>query len=86
MARDLTDIFASRLRLARTARSWTQEDLADRVGLSVRYVGKIESRKASPTIAVLGRIAEALDLDPTELLSPTTRRGQLHREPRKDRS
>ena len=40
----------------------TQQDLADLTGLSREYICDIEneSRKKHPTVAVLGRIAEAL--------------------------
>jgi transcriptional regulator with XRE-family HTH domain len=65
---DLINTFARRLRQAREERDWTQEDLADHVGLSVRYIGKIERRQASPTITVLGRLADALDIDPGDLV------------------
>jgi transcriptional regulator with XRE-family HTH domain len=62
----------------RHARSWTQEDLAERAGLSVRYLGKIERRQVSVTIEVLGRLARVFDLDPGALLRPIPNR----REPR----
>jgi len=65
---DLTDIVAVRLRQARTDKGWTQEDLADRVGLSVRYIGQVERRQASPSVRVLGQLADALQMEPTELV------------------
>jgi transcriptional regulator with XRE-family HTH domain len=34
----------------------------------VRYIGKIERQQASPTITVLGKLAEALDVDPADLV------------------
>jgi len=65
---DLTEILAVRVRQMRNARDWTQEELADRVGLSVRYIGQVERCKASPTVSVLGRLADALGVDAAELL------------------
>ena len=65
---DLTDIVAVRLRQARTDKGWTQEDLAERVGLSVRYIGQVERRQASPSVRVLGQLADALQMEPTELV------------------
>jgi transcriptional regulator with XRE-family HTH domain len=44
---DLKEIVAMNVRRQRNARGWTQEDLADRVGLSARYVGQIERSQAS---------------------------------------
>lgn len=65
---DLTDIVAVRLRQVRTDKGWTQEDLADRVGLSVRYIGQVERRQASPSVRVLGQLADALQIEPAELV------------------
>jgi transcriptional regulator with XRE-family HTH domain len=66
---NLAEILALRVRQARITREWTQEELADRVGLSVRYIGQIERCRASPTVNVLGRIADAFGLEAGELLS-----------------
>lgn len=43
----------------------TQQELADKVGVSMNYIAKIESEKMqkSFTIGVLGRIASALEID-----------------------
>jgi transcriptional regulator with XRE-family HTH domain len=72
---DLKEIVAINVRRLRYDRRWTQEDLADRVGLSARYVGQIERAQASMTITVLGRIANALEVEASELVK-RSRRGQ----------
>ncbi len=43
----------------------TQQKLADKIGVSMNYIAKIESKKMqkSFTIGVLGRIANALEID-----------------------
>jgi transcriptional regulator with XRE-family HTH domain len=46
----------------------TQEELAERAGLSARYVGAIERGDVSASVTVLGQIAEALGADPGDLL------------------
>jgi transcriptional regulator with XRE-family HTH domain len=71
---DLKEIVAINVRRLRHERSWTQEDLADRVELSARYVGQIERAQASMTITVLGRIANALDVEAAKLVTPPRRR------------
>ena len=50
-------------------REFTQQDLADMTDLSREYICDIEneSRNKHPTIAVIGRIAEALNVDIEEL-------------------
>jgi transcriptional regulator with XRE-family HTH domain len=68
---DLKDIVAVNIRRARNAQSLTQEELADRAGLSVRYVGQIERAQTSMTVSVLGRVAEALQISAARLLEPS---------------
>ncbi len=63
------------MRQMREAREWTQEELADRVGLSARYVGEIERHRASPTVNVLGRLAQAFGIEAAELLKRLPKRG-----------
>lgn len=65
---DLKDIMAANLRRVRHDKGLTQEDLAERAGLSTRYVGAVERAAVSASITVLGRIAEALDVEPGDLL------------------
>ena len=65
---DLKEAVAANLRRLRHARKMTQEELADRAELSPRYIGRIETGVASPTVSVLGRLAKALDVDPCELI------------------
>ena len=72
----LTEIVAIRTRQMRLARKWTQEELADRVGLSARYIGEIERHRASPTVNVLGRLALAFEVEPEELLKLPAKRAR----------
>jgi transcriptional regulator with XRE-family HTH domain len=65
---DLKEAMAVNLRRIRHEKNLTQEDLAEQAGLSMRYVGAIERGKASASVTVLGRIADALGVDPCELL------------------
>jgi transcriptional regulator with XRE-family HTH domain len=65
---DLKEVMAVNLRRLRHGRQLTQEELADRAGLSARYVGGIERAEVSASVTVLGRLAQALDVDPCELI------------------
>jgi transcriptional regulator with XRE-family HTH domain len=53
---------AARVRIEREGRAWTLEQLAARSGVSRAMISKIERREASPTAAILVRIAGAFDL------------------------
>lgn len=69
---DLKEIMARNLRRARHDKKLTQEELADRAGLSMRYVGAIERGDVSASVTVLGQIADALEIEPGELLKKTS--------------
>ncbi|MCA1537726.1 helix-turn-helix transcriptional regulator [Bradyrhizobium sp. NBAIM03] len=69
---DLKEVMAVNLRRIRHVKKMTQEELADGAGLSVRYVGAIERADVSASVTVLGRIAEALDVEATDLVKRTT--------------
>jgi transcriptional regulator with XRE-family HTH domain len=71
---DLKEVMAVNLRRARHAKSMTQEDLADRAELSARYVGSIERASVSASVTVLGRLAQALGVNPCDLIHSSSRR------------
>jgi transcriptional regulator with XRE-family HTH domain len=72
---DLKEIMAMNLRRKRHDRHMTQEELAERAGLSARYVGAIERGDVSASVTVLGQIAEALGVEPGDLLRRSSRKG-----------
>jgi transcriptional regulator with XRE-family HTH domain len=71
---DLKKAMATNVRRARHARELTQEELADRAGLSARYLGSIERGAVSASVTVLGRLAQALRVDACELIRAPHRR------------
>jgi transcriptional regulator with XRE-family HTH domain len=71
---DLKRAMAINLRRERHARELSLEELADRAGLSARYLGSIERANVSASVAILGRLAHALEIDPCELIKPPQRR------------
>ncbi len=52
----------SRLRDLRTARGWTQEELARRAGLSKSYLSRIEDGDRQPSLASLLSLSQAFDI------------------------
>lgn len=72
---DLKEVMAVNLRRMRHDKDMTQEELADRAGLSARYIGAIERGEVSASVTVLGQIAEALEIEPGELLKASPRSG-----------
>ncbi|HWN70692.1 MAG TPA: helix-turn-helix domain-containing protein, partial [Haliangium sp.] len=55
-------------RQARRVRKLTQEDVAERVGVSTQFYGRIERGNALPSVTTLRRMLEVLDLRADELL------------------
>jgi transcriptional regulator with XRE-family HTH domain len=71
---DLKRAMATNVRRARHERKLTQEELADRAGLSSRYLGSIERAAVSASVTVLGRLAQALRIDACDLIRSPQRR------------
>jgi transcriptional regulator with XRE-family HTH domain len=70
---DLKEVMATNLRRERHNQNLTQEELAERAGLSARYLGSIERAVVSPSVTVLGHLAKALRVDPCELIRQSGR-------------
>lgn len=66
------DIIRYNIKRLREEAGFTQQQLADKAGITMNYVAKIESKKMQRgfTIVSLGRIADALGLDIRELFKP----------------
>ena len=62
--------FAQRLRLQRLDRGLSQEELADLAGLHRTYVGSVERAERNISIDSMERLAQALQLDVSDLLAP----------------
>jgi transcriptional regulator with XRE-family HTH domain len=56
------------VKLYRTQRNLPQKDLAEQLGVSVNYVSLIESGKRYPSLKVIFKIAEILNVSPGDLL------------------
>ncbi|MBO6792080.1 MAG: helix-turn-helix transcriptional regulator [Dinoroseobacter sp.] len=54
--------FGTALRKRRNALGWSQEELAHRAGITMRYVSLLETGKRVPTIIVFVALARALGL------------------------
>ncbi len=64
---ELRSLVAKNLRKIRIAKGVSQEDLAHRAQLNRNYIGVLEREGNSPTVKTLGKIADALGIDPAEL-------------------
>lgn len=60
--------FGKHLRKLREQKRWTQEELADRAGMHVTYVGQIERGIRNPSLVNLYKLAKALGIKGGSLL------------------
>ena len=66
------DIIRHNIKKQRIKAGLTQQQLADKVGITMNYIAKIESTKMQRgiSIPILGRIADALNIDIRTLFDP----------------
>jgi DNA-binding XRE family transcriptional regulator len=62
-------ILGLNIRLQRKSLGLSQEELAHRVGVDVRYLGGIERTQENPSLEVICAIASALGTSPSALLT-----------------
>lgn len=65
---DWAEIVGRNVRRYRTATGMTQEQLALEARLDLTYVGGIERGRRNPSVVVLGKLAEALGVEPSDLI------------------
>ena len=62
-----------KLKTMRPCKSWTQEDLAERLGWAVNTYAKIERGESDIKLDKLKQIADAIGVDVSELLNTNER-------------
>ena len=71
---DVDQAFGQALRSLRTRRKWSQTDLALRADVDRNYISLIELGRNSPSIRMVYRLCDALDVMPSELLKDVDKR------------
>jgi transcriptional regulator with XRE-family HTH domain len=77
--RDLRQAFAANLRRFRHAKGVSQEDLAYEADVNRTYVSKLEKGVSYPGLEIIAKLANALAVEPAELLMLPPRRGKRTR-------
>jgi len=67
-----------RIKTLRTEHGWSQGELAQKVGTDARQISRYENSRITPSVDVLGRIAEALDVSLDHLVFEDIPRRPLH--------
>jgi transcriptional regulator with XRE-family HTH domain len=66
---ELQQAFGANVRHHRRAKGWTQDQLGERVGVTLETIGKIERGVVPPSFDTAERIAKALGVAPLALFS-----------------
>lgn len=74
MAEVVDQALGQALRKRRTARGWSQTELALRAGMDRNCLSLIELGRNSPSVRMLLRLCQALDVSAAEVLADTERR------------
>ena len=75
---DLRDVFAANLLRLRHEKELSQDDLAYEAEVSRSYLSQLEKGAFYASLKIIGRLAEALGVEPAELL----KRGAIEKERR----
>jgi len=67
-------VFAENLRRVRKERDISQEELAHRAGLDRTYISSLERQVYAASIDVVDRLADVLDVYPSDLLLTKSQR------------
>jgi transcriptional regulator with XRE-family HTH domain len=78
------EIFGAHLRELRTARGFTQAQLADLARTSKPFISNLERGLTTPTLGMLLRLADALNRRPSELVKVFDRGSYVSPKSRKD--
>ena len=71
---DLRPVFAANMRRLRNERGLSQEMLAREAGVDRSYLARLEAGWHFVGLEVIGKIAEALEVEPAELLKWAAKR------------
>lgn len=68
---DIKQLIGSRIKSIRTKKQLTQENLAERMNINPKYLSSIERGKENPTLNTMILMAEALEVDISEIFKFT---------------
>ena len=66
------EAIGKRIAFARKELDMTQSEFSEQIGISEKYLSRIECGKQLPSIVIITKICEFLDISTDELLSYTT--------------
>ncbi|MBU7572623.1 MAG: helix-turn-helix transcriptional regulator [Hydrogenophaga sp.] len=71
--------FGQALRSLRTRRKWSQTELALRADVARTFISLIELGKNSPSVRLMFKLCDALDVTPSDLMKDVEKRMRTQR-------
>jgi transcriptional regulator with XRE-family HTH domain len=65
---DIRTVLGANVRRLRRAKGWSQEQFADEAGIHRTYVSDIERGARNPTVTIVQKLANSLQVSPGALL------------------
>ena len=69
MPEDIASRLGIKVKAARAEKRFSQQELSDRTGISVKSIGKIENGTMNPSIIILERLVPVLGISLDDLIS-----------------
>jgi transcriptional regulator with XRE-family HTH domain len=66
---DIKELIGARIKGIRKGRGMSQEQLAEKIGISPKYLSSIERGKENPTLDVFTKMAESLNVELSEIFN-----------------
>ncbi len=63
------ELIGRRIKEARQAKGLSQEALSEKIGMSAKYLSSVERGKENPTLDTLIKLADALEVETSELFN-----------------
>ncbi|MGD0229834.1 MAG: helix-turn-helix transcriptional regulator [Syntrophorhabdales bacterium] len=63
------ELIGKRIKEARQAKGLSQEALSEKIGMSAKYLSSVERGKENPTLDTLIKLADALEVEASELFN-----------------
>jgi len=73
---DLWEVFATNLRRLRNEKGLSQDDLAYEAEVSRSYLSQLEKGVFHASLKIIGKLAEVLEVEPSELLKLPPKRAR----------
>lgn len=68
MEKDILKVFGEKVRLLRTKKGWSQEELADKTGFHRTYIGMVERGERNLSLKNIELFAKSFELSISDLL------------------